>query len=105
MLVTTFGRWAKYSHYPRFGRERIARVVRIEHGNHGDGASAIAPRPLAVDERGLHISPVVGIAPHAAIRQGEVAADGVTVELAEKLDELFQIDAHLKGQLGERHLG
>ena len=95
---------AKDRHHSRFGGARVARIVRIEHCDHGDCADGVAPRPLAVDERILHILPVLGFGHDAAVGQGEVGMAGVAVEFAEELDELFQIDPHLKGELAERHL-
>jgi hypothetical protein len=84
---------------PPLGRLRALRVCRVQHGNDGDGAGAVEPGPLAVNERLLHGRPV------ARIGCGRVGICGqAVVDQLQKLAEFFKIDAHLVDELGERHL-
>ncbi len=78
----------------------IAIVIRIEHRNNSDGATAIVFSPLALDQCSLHGFPVIDWRSPGTYRLKGIAVAGVIVYRDEKLSELFlQIYSHLKDKL------
>ena len=92
-------RGTKRSLHLALGGTGIVFVSRVEHRDHGDGATAIASGPLALDQRALHRFPVLGRWFRSAYGLDGIAVAGVIVYGAEKLSEFLKIHAHLKHKL------
>src|SRR5271163_2874650 len=60
-------------------------VLRVKHGDHGGGATAVATGPLAVDQRALHGLPMLRVALHIAVELGKFAGVVVIVQGIEKV--------------------
>jgi len=98
---------AKHCAYAPFRDSRFLHILWIEHGDHRDGADAIKPRPLALNQRLLHSLPVLRIAGDGVARKGRrtgLASIGVAVNQAKKLTEFLEVDSHLIHQLAQSHL-
>ena len=85
-----------------FGCGGIVEILRVEHGDDGDGAGAIEPGPLALHEGVLHGLPVVVVACDGCVERRY--SDRIVVDEAEEVAELLEVDAHLIDELAERHL-
>src|ERR1700734_618522 len=84
----------------------IVEILRVEHGDDGNGAGAIEAGPLTLHEGMLHGLPVIVVAGGVCFDGGIEGryGDGIVVDETEEITELLKVDAHLIDELAERHL-